>query len=232
MNRTQPAREPRFVNKTYQDYENKPQGFSPPPTQDPNLPNAYVSPPGQPRYLLPGWKENNTYAPEGETNRLRLMQPPVPQQSQWDEIQTLSITTSLQGIALTYTPLTVATLYSLGSPMSIKLVKLAGQSGWRSFENTDSVFVVLRGAINLLFRASTGEQRMARCVGGELLRIPMRIEHCVVAEEGTEALLFDGNEVLPSSHEADYRSNSSTIWLDVGFCIGKLLDIMISGLLR
>jgi mannose-6-phosphate isomerase-like protein (cupin superfamily) len=111
----------------------------------------------------------------------------------------VSITSSLQGITHTYSPLSIAQLNSLGSPTSIRLVKLGGQSAWHTHENTDEIFILLRGEINLLYRSREGgEEKCARVIGGELLRVPMKVEHCVVAEEGTEVLLLEGNDVLPT----------------------------------
>jgi len=167
---------------------------------------------GRGKFAIQGWKERNTAAPGGETSRFRLdktIQGPsmvaVDNQQPltgWpdpidipEEIHSVSITSSLQGITHTYSPINIATLYSLGSATSLRLVKLAGQSAWHSHDNTDEIFILLRGGINLLYRARSGEEKVARVIGGELLRVPMRMEHCVVADEGTEVLLLEGNDV-------------------------------------
>lgn len=50
----------------------------------------------------------------------------------------------------------------------------------------------------MLYRTGDGTEKIARVVGGELLVVPMRMEHCVVAEEGTEVLLMEGNEGVAS----------------------------------
>jgi hypothetical protein len=51
----------------------------------------------------------------------------------------------------------------------------------------------------MLYRTGGGDEKIARVVGGELLVVPMRMEHCVVAEDGTEVLLLEGNEGIPVS---------------------------------
>ena len=79
----------------------------------------------------------------------------------------------------------------------VRLVKLSGQGVWHSHIYTDEIFILLRGAINMLYRTD-GTEKIARVVGGELLVVPMRMEHCVVAEEGTEVLLLEGNEGVVS----------------------------------
>jgi len=50
----------------------------------------------------------------------------------------------------------------------------------------------------MLYRTGSGSEKIARVVGGELLVVPMRMEHCVVAEEGTEVLLLEGDETIPA----------------------------------
>lgn len=111
-----------------------------------------------------------------------------------EELTSVSITTSLQDISRTYSPLEIATLHSQGTPTSIRLVKLAGQSSWHTHPHTDEIFILLRGAIEILYRTKTGEEKVARCIGGELLRVPMKMEHCVIAEDGTEVILLEGSE--------------------------------------
>jgi mannose-6-phosphate isomerase-like protein (cupin superfamily) len=117
-----------------------------------------------------------------------------PEQEQ--DIQPISITNSLQTITRTYTPVQIATLNSLSPPTTIRLVKLAGQSSWHTYPHTDEIFILLRGAIEILYRprGGTGEEKVARCLGGELLRVPRGWEHCVIAEEGTEVILLEGSD--------------------------------------
>ena len=120
---------------------------------------------------------------------------PEDQDPEEEDLHAISITTSLQGISRTFSPLEIATLHSRGPPTSIRLVKLAGQSSWHSHPHTDEIFILLRGAIEVLYRDRTsGEEKVARCVGGELLRVPRGWQHCVVAEEGTEVILLEGGD--------------------------------------
>ena len=209
----------RFVHKTFQDFQAKPSAFSNPSST--SVSNTPVENDGRGKFALSGWKDKIPVAPGGETSRFRLIKPhstphdplvppPVPslletpwpqptEQQDDEEIAAVSITSSLQSITHTYSPLSIAQLNSLGSPTSIRLVKLGGQSAWHTHENTDEIFILLRGQINLLYRSREGgEEKCAKVIGGELLRVPMRVEHCVVAEEGTEVLLLEGNDVLPT----------------------------------
>jgi mannose-6-phosphate isomerase-like protein (cupin superfamily) len=112
-----------------------------------------------------------------------------------DELRAVSINSTLNGITHTYSPVNVATLRSLGSPTSIRLVKLQGQGVWHTHDHTDEIFLLLRGSIDILYRTRSGDKSV-RVTTGELLRVPMRMEHCVVAEDGTEVLLLEGNDVV------------------------------------
>ena len=160
---------------------------------------------GRGKFALSGWKEKKAVAPGGNKNRFQLENPASTDEEIPQEIRAVSINSSLQGITHTYSPLHIATLHSLGSPTSIRLVKLAGQGQWHVHDNTDEIFILLRGAINMHYRSGSGEEKVARVIGGELLCVPMRMEHCVVADEGTEVLLLEGNDVLHVHGLTDYR---------------------------
>jgi mannose-6-phosphate isomerase-like protein (cupin superfamily) len=109
-----------------------------------------------------------------------------------EEIHAVSINASLQTITHTYSPVLLGYLSSLGNRTSIRLVKLAGQSSWHAHDHTDEVFILLRGAITIAYKSGSGMEKSVRLIGGELLVVPMRMEHCVIAEEGTEVLLLEG----------------------------------------
>lgn len=191
----------RFVNKTLEDYNSKNNTVPEDSTRamDPNDPNA-----GRGKFPVAGWKEKGIFAQGGETGRFRLdksatqnssaVQSPVCQIP--EEIHAVSIASTLQTITHTYSPLNIATLHSFGHSTAIRLVKLAGQSSWHSHDDTDEVFIVLRGGVNMLYRSASGVQRVTRVVGGELLCVPMKMEHCIVADDGTEVLLLEGRAVL------------------------------------
>jgi mannose-6-phosphate isomerase-like protein (cupin superfamily) len=207
----------KFVHKTFEDFRTKGQSVNIAPKKV-SVSRTVMTNDGRGKFTVSGWKEQGVIAPGGEKSRFRLrktvteedvqqeslttsnapeviVQPPhvdvvdIP-----DEISAVSINTSLQGITHTYSPLNLATLNSFGSPTSLRLVKLSGQSSWHSHDHTDEIFILLRGGINMLYRTRTREEKVTRVIGGELLRIPMTMEHCIVADEGTEVLLLEGKE--------------------------------------
>ena len=194
----------RFVHKTFADYRAKSQGVAVPRQ---TVSKTVMTNDGRGKFSVQGWKEQGVIAPGGEKSRFRLEKQPqqvteIPVDSPHaevveefpDTLVAVSINASLQGITHTYSPLNIATLQSLGSPTSIRLVKLSGQGVWHSHDHTDEIFIVLRGAIDMLYHNRAGEESVTRVIGGELLRVPMRMEHCVVADDNTEVILLEGKD--------------------------------------
>jgi mannose-6-phosphate isomerase-like protein (cupin superfamily) len=176
----------RFVHKTFNDFQHK----------GTIAPKLTMTPDGQRKF------STSSSTPEGQIGRFRVnITSPNDNTEEIadvpEEIRAISITSSLQSITHTFASVEIASLYSLGSPTSIRIVKLSGQSAWHSHNNTDDIFIVLRGAINMLYRSGkSGTEKVARVVGGELLNVPMRMEHCIVADEGTEVLLLEGSDAM------------------------------------
>jgi mannose-6-phosphate isomerase-like protein (cupin superfamily) len=69
---------------------------------------------------------------------------------------------------------------------------LFGTSPWHSHPDTDEVFVVLAGELTVLYKLREEERVVVKA--GEVLCLPMGMEHCLVAEEGTEVLLLEGSQ--------------------------------------
>jgi mannose-6-phosphate isomerase-like protein (cupin superfamily) len=185
----------RFVHKTYQDFETRKNGVP-----SPIAPKPAVGEEGRGKFAVPGWKGSGIISTGGETSRFRLnanndphaenrdLQEPLP-----EELIAMSISTTLAAITHTYSPISIASLYSMGSPTFLRLVKLGGQSDWHTHQFTDEIFIVLQGELIIYYR-SFGAEKMVRVGSGELLCVPMRMEHCVVSEEGTEVLLMEGKD--------------------------------------
>lgn len=68
----------------------------------------------------------------------------------------------------------------------VKLVKFKGAFPWHHHEREDELFLALNGSFQIEFC-----DRTVRLDPGEFLIIPCRIEHCPVAEEKVEVLLFE-----------------------------------------
>ena len=129
------------------------------------------------------------------TSRFRVQKPPAEKVLQ--DLRPVSITSTLAGITHTFSPVTVAGFRSGRSAgkTSIRVVKLFGDSPWHSHDDTDEVFVVLHGELSVLYKThEASEEKMVRISGGEVLCVPMGMEHCLVAQEGTEVLLLEGSQ--------------------------------------
>lgn len=68
----------------------------------------------------------------------------------------------------------------------VKLVKLLGEFVWHHHAHEDELFLVVRGAFRMEFRARTIELRE-----GEFLIVPRGVEHRPVAETEAWVLLFE-----------------------------------------
>ena len=73
----------------------------------------------------------------------------------------------------------------------VKVVKVIGEFVWHRHEDTDELFLVLRGRLRIQMREGDVE------VGpGQMYVVPKGVEHCPVAEEETHALLLEPRGVV------------------------------------
>jgi len=68
----------------------------------------------------------------------------------------------------------------------IMVVKVKGEFVWHKHENTDDLFLVLKGRITIRLR--DGDVALGP---GELFVVPKGVEHCPVAEEEAHLLLIE-----------------------------------------
>jgi mannose-6-phosphate isomerase-like protein (cupin superfamily) len=68
----------------------------------------------------------------------------------------------------------------------VRVSKLKGEFVWHSHEETDELFLVLRGALSIEFR--DGARRLGE---GEFLVVPRGVEHRPVAAEECAILIMD-----------------------------------------
>jgi mannose-6-phosphate isomerase-like protein (cupin superfamily) len=73
---------------------------------------------------------------------------------------------------------------------AVKAVKLDGEFIWHHHDDEDEIFVVMRGRIDMHYRAD-GAELVESFGEGELLKVPRGIEHKPVAAAGTELLLIE-----------------------------------------
>src|SRR5436190_13774694 len=69
---------------------------------------------------------------------------------------------------------------------ALKLGRARGEFVWHKHDDTDELFMVHKGTLTIRFR--DGDVTLAP---GELLVIPRGVEHCPVADEEVELMMFE-----------------------------------------
>jgi mannose-6-phosphate isomerase-like protein (cupin superfamily) len=77
----------------------------------------------------------------------------------------------------------------------VKLVKFKGPFTWHHHENEDELFMVVKGRFRMDFREEAsgegGKNQAIWIEEGEMIIVPRSAEHCPVAEEECQVLLFE-----------------------------------------
>ena len=78
----------------------------------------------------------------------------------------------------------------------IKLVKFKGPFTWHHHETEDELFMVVRGRFRMDYRDESNSDQSIWIEPGEMIIVPRGVEHCPVAEEECEVLLFEPASTL------------------------------------
>jgi mannose-6-phosphate isomerase-like protein (cupin superfamily) len=78
----------------------------------------------------------------------------------------------------------------------IKLVKFKGPFTWHHHENEDELFMVVRGRFRMDYRDESNSDQTIWIEPGEMIIVPRGVEHCPVADEECEVLLFEPASTL------------------------------------
>jgi mannose-6-phosphate isomerase-like protein (cupin superfamily) len=78
----------------------------------------------------------------------------------------------------------------------IKLVKFKGPFTWHHHETEDELFLVVRGRFRMDYRDESNSDHSIWIEPGEMIIVPRGVEHCPVAEEECEVLLFEPASTL------------------------------------
>lgn len=85
--------------------------------------------------------------------------------------------------------------------MHVKLVKLEGEFVWHHHDAEDELFLVVAGRLLMRFR-----DREVWIEPGEFLIVPHGVEHCPVAPDECEVLLFERKGTLNTGTEINERT--------------------------
>lgn len=94
----------------------------------------------------------------------------------------------------------------------LKLVKFAGPFTWHHHEVEDEMFLVVRGRFRMDYRED-GSEHSEWIEAGEFVIVPRGVEHCPVAEEECEVLLFEPASTLNTGNVSNEftRRNLDTV---------------------
>lgn len=73
----------------------------------------------------------------------------------------------------------------------VKLAKLKGEFVWHHHESADELFLVVKGRLVIKLR-----EKEIMLEEGEFLIVPRGVEHCPVAEEEVQTLVFEPRSTL------------------------------------
>ncbi|MCA9962130.1 MAG: cupin domain-containing protein [Anaerolineales bacterium] len=89
-----------------------------------------------------------------------------------------------------------------------KLVKIQGEFVWHSHPETDEVFIVLAGAMSILFR-----DRQVDLQAGELIVVPKGVEHKPVAVAECQILLVEPVGTVNTGDTGGSMTAANDIWI-------------------
>ena len=85
----------------------------------------------------------------------------------------------------------------------VKLVKFQGPFTWHHHENEDELFMVVKGRFRMDYRDEANMDQQVWIEEGELIIVPRGVEHCPVAEEECQVLLFEPKATLNTGNIRD-----------------------------
>ena len=90
----------------------------------------------------------------------------------------------------------------------IKLVKVKGEFVWHDHSETDELFLVLAGSLEILFR--NGKVKLEE---GELFVVPRGVEHKPFAEKECQVLLIEPAGTKNTGNIEDALTAKDNIWI-------------------
>jgi mannose-6-phosphate isomerase-like protein (cupin superfamily) len=89
-----------------------------------------------------------------------------------------------------------------------KVVKLQGEFVWHDHKDTDEVFLVLHGEMEISFR-----DRTVTVKAGEMFVIPKGVEHITRAAQECHALLVEPRGVVNTGEAGGSRTAQNDVWV-------------------
>ena len=89
-----------------------------------------------------------------------------------------------------------------------KLVKVQGEFIWHDHPETDEVFIVLKGRLEIQFRDASVVLRE-----GEMFVVPKQVEHKPVAAEECHILLVEPAGTVNTGEMVNERTAANDVWI-------------------
>ena len=90
----------------------------------------------------------------------------------------------------------------------IKLVKIQGDFVWHNHSETDELFLVIEGKMNIEFKNKTLELNK-----GELYVVPKGVEHRPYAEDECQIMLIEPRGVINTGENKNDLTASNDVWI-------------------
>lgn len=90
----------------------------------------------------------------------------------------------------------------------IKLVKFQGDFVWHDHPDTDEVFFVTKGEMEIEFR-----DRTVTVSAGEMFVIPKGVEHCTKADSECQAMLIEPRGVVNTGDVGNDLTAPNDVWI-------------------
>ncbi len=89
-----------------------------------------------------------------------------------------------------------------------KMVKIKDDFEWHSHDDTDEVFIVLKGDMNINFR-----DQVIKLSEGEMLVVPKGVEHKPYADEECEVMIVEPRDVINTGNLKSDLTADNDIWI-------------------
>lgn len=89
-----------------------------------------------------------------------------------------------------------------------KLVKVDGEFLWHDHPETDEVFIVIEGSLNIEFR-----DRVVRLNSGEMFVIPKGVEHKPVANDECKIMIVEPKGVVNTGDATSSLTAQNDLWV-------------------
>jgi mannose-6-phosphate isomerase-like protein (cupin superfamily) len=89
-----------------------------------------------------------------------------------------------------------------------KLVKIQGEFVWHNHPDTDEVFIVIEGTMNIEF-----ENETVRLTEGEMLVVPKGVEHKPYAEKECKVMLVEPRGVVNTGDSDSELTADNDVWI-------------------